>query len=155
MLGAICQQYTTQVQQQRGTPSTMQQQQLMRSRLSAAARPLPRRAPPRVRAAAAATATVAKPAAFEVMGGNVPRGDTAGAIMVVENVTIQAGERDLMTDIDWRLMAGHRVGLVGANGAGKSTLLRAMAGMRTVSFCCWDGAASGGWQGLVGGSAVG
>jgi ATPase subunit of ABC transporter with duplicated ATPase domains len=52
--------------------------------------------------------------------------------MVVEDVTIQAGVRDLLSNVSWRLMPGHRVGLVGANGAGKSTLLKCLAGMRTV-----------------------
>ena len=56
----------------------------------------------------------------------------AGAVMVVEDVTIQAGVRDLLSNVSWRLMPGHRVGLVGANGAGKSTLLKCLAGMRTV-----------------------
>jgi ATP-binding cassette subfamily F protein uup len=90
----------------------------------------PRRAPAPAAAAAAATATASAPPA--VMGANVPRGETAGAVLVVENVTLQVGERDLLTDVDWRLMPGHRVGLVGANGAGKSTLLKAMGGLRTV-----------------------
>ena len=29
----------------------------------------------------------------------------------------QAGDRDLLVDVDWTAMPGHRVGLVGANGA--------------------------------------
>ncbi len=43
------------------------------------------------------------------------------------------GDRDLLEGVDWKLMPGHRVGLVGANGAGKSTLLRCLTGQRVVS----------------------
>jgi macrolide transport system ATP-binding/permease protein len=52
--------------------------------------------------------------------------------MILDDVTLQAGERDLLEDSSWRLMPGHRVGLVGANGAGKSTLLKAIAGLRGI-----------------------
>lgn len=62
----------------------------------------------------------------------VPRGETAGAVLVLEDVTLQAGDRDLLESAEWRMMPGQRVGLVGANGAGKSTLLKTLAGLRTV-----------------------
>jgi ATP-binding cassette subfamily F protein 3 len=52
--------------------------------------------------------------------------------MFMEDVTLQAGERDLLEDSSWRLMPGHRVGLVGANGAGKSSLLKAIGGVRGI-----------------------
>lgn len=74
-------------------------------------RPL-RLAPP---AAAAATAPAAAPAAS--LESLIPRGETSGAVLVVDGVSVQAGERDLMTDVDWRVMPGQRVGLTGANGA--------------------------------------
>jgi ATPase subunit of ABC transporter with duplicated ATPase domains len=57
-------------------------------------------------------------------------GDTSGAILSVEGVTISAGERDIVADVSWRVMQDERVGLVGPNGAGKSTLLSAIAGRR-------------------------
>ncbi|GFR43392.1 hypothetical protein Agub_g4469 [Astrephomene gubernaculifera] len=60
----------------------------------------------------------------------VPRGDTAGATLVLEGVTLQAGDRDLLTDVSYRLLPGQRAGLVGANGCGKSSLLRLLAGLR-------------------------
>ncbi|MEW5302176.1 MAG: hypothetical protein WDW36_004981 [Sanguina aurantia] len=63
---------------------------------------------------------------------NIPRGETAGAAMVLEGVTVQAGDRDLLEEVEWRLMPGQRVGLVGANGAGKSTLLKCLCGTRKV-----------------------
>ena len=62
----------------------------------------------------------------------IPRGETAGAVLVVDGVTIQAGDRDLMAEVQWRVMPRQRVGLVGANGCGKSTLLRALTGQRGV-----------------------
>jgi ATPase subunit of ABC transporter with duplicated ATPase domains len=57
-------------------------------------------------------------------------GDTSGAVLAVEGVSISAGERDIVTDVTWRVMQDERVGLVGPNGAGKSTLLSAIAGRR-------------------------
>ncbi|GLI70270.1 hypothetical protein VaNZ11_015202 [Volvox africanus] len=62
----------------------------------------------------------------------VPRGETAGATLIMDGVTVQAGDRDLLSDVSWRLMPGQRAGLVGANGCGKSTLLRCLAGLRHV-----------------------
>ncbi|GIL85713.1 hypothetical protein Vretimale_13175 [Volvox reticuliferus] len=62
----------------------------------------------------------------------VPRGETAGATLILDGVTLQAGDRDLLSDVSWRLMPGQRAGLVGANGCGKSTLLRCLAGLRHV-----------------------
>ncbi|KAG2439392.1 hypothetical protein HXX76_004749 [Chlamydomonas incerta] len=62
----------------------------------------------------------------------IPRGETAGATLVLEDVTVQAGDRDLLTDVSWKLMPGQRAGLVGANGCGKSTLLRCLSGLRSV-----------------------
>ncbi|GBF92144.1 hypothetical protein Rsub_04491 [Raphidocelis subcapitata] len=114
-----------------------QQRPLRRAGAPAAARPWPRPAGARpgaaVAAAAVATAVAAPPAVANDMGvGDVPRGETAGAVALMEGITLQVGERDLLQEVDWKLMPGHRVGLVGANGAGKSTLLRAMAGLRTI-----------------------
>jgi ABC-type multidrug transport system fused ATPase/permease subunit len=69
----------------------------------------------RASATAAAPVTAAAPTSTT---DRVPRGDTAGAIMLLEDVTVQAGERDLLEGVNWRMMPGQRVGLVGANGAG-------------------------------------
>jgi ABC-type transport system involved in cytochrome bd biosynthesis fused ATPase/permease subunit len=78
---------------------------------------------------AAATAVKTKPAAQQ---HEIPRGTTAGTVLEVEGVTVSVGEVDLMVDVDWKMMPGQRVGLVGANGCGKSTLLKIMCGQRPV-----------------------
>lgn len=64
------------------------------------------------------------------LAGNTwpPEGDTAGAVFVMDGVTLSAGSRDLIDGAAWRLMPGERAGLVGVNGCGKSTLLRAITG---------------------------
>ena len=49
-------------------------------------------------------------------------------VLVLEDVTLSAGGRDLLTGATWRLLPGQRTGLVGINGCGKSTLLRALVG---------------------------
>ncbi|MFD3788157.1 ABC-F family ATP-binding cassette domain-containing protein [Streptomyces cyaneofuscatus] len=45
----------------------------------------------------------------------------------LEDVTVQAGPKTLLTHLTWQLGPGDRVGLVGVNGAGKTSLLRALA----------------------------
>ena len=49
---------------------------------------------PQVACSAAAAPAEVKPA--EQQGENIPRGDTAGANLILENVTVQAGHRDLL-----------------------------------------------------------
>ncbi|MEU3958809.1 ABC-F family ATP-binding cassette domain-containing protein [Streptomyces buecherae] len=44
----------------------------------------------------------------------------------LEDVTIQAGPKTLLTHLTWQLGPGDRIGLVGVNGAGKTSLLRAL-----------------------------
>ncbi|MGC5343717.1 ABC-F family ATP-binding cassette domain-containing protein [Streptomyces sp. DT24] len=45
----------------------------------------------------------------------------------LEDVTVQAGAKVLLTHLTWQLGPGDRIGLVGVNGAGKTSLLRALA----------------------------
>lgn len=44
----------------------------------------------------------------------------------LEDVTIQAGPKVLLTHLTWQLGPGDRIGLVGVNGAGKTSLLAAL-----------------------------
>jgi ATP-binding cassette, subfamily F, member 3 len=57
--------------------------------------------------------------------------DTGARQLVrLEHVTLgYPGATPILTGVDWSLLSGARVGLLGANGAGKSTLLKALAGM--------------------------
>jgi ATPase subunit of ABC transporter with duplicated ATPase domains len=50
-------------------------------------------------------------------------------VIVVKDLTIQAGIRTLVSEATFALHPGDKVGLVGRNGAGKTTLLRALAGL--------------------------
>lgn len=45
----------------------------------------------------------------------------------LENLSIIAGDKTLVSGLTWQLGPGDRVGLVGVNGAGKTSLLRALA----------------------------
>ena len=68
----------------------------------------------------------ARPAAL----ANPRFGDTGGAMLLVEGVSLSAGDRDIIVDANLKVNRGEVVGLVGQNGAGKSTLLSAIAGRR-------------------------
>ncbi|OLT18799.1 glycerophosphodiester phosphodiesterase [Serinicoccus sp. CNJ-927] len=49
------------------------------------------------------------------------------------DATVRVGERDLLTDVTWRIGPGDRYGVVGVNGAGKSTLLRVLLGQHPLA----------------------
>ncbi len=49
-------------------------------------------------------------------------------MIAFKHVTLRRGPRKLLEDVDLRLQAGQRVGIVGANGTGKSSLLAMMLG---------------------------
>jgi len=52
-------------------------------------------------------------------------------MILVRELSIEAGGRRLITDATFSVQAGDKVGLVGPNGAGKTTLLRTLAGARS------------------------
>ncbi len=53
-------------------------------------------------------------------------------VLELEDVTVMAGQRDLLRHVTWQLGPGERVGVVGANGSGKTTLLQLLAGILPV-----------------------
>jgi ATP-binding cassette, subfamily F, member 3 len=57
--------------------------------------------------------------------------DTGARQLVrLEHATLgYLGTAPILTGVDWSVLSGARIGLLGANGAGKSTLLKALAGM--------------------------
>ncbi len=46
----------------------------------------------------------------------------------IKNITLQIGGKELLRDASLAILAGQKVGIVGANGAGKSTLFKAITG---------------------------
>ncbi|MEV0567028.1 ABC-F family ATP-binding cassette domain-containing protein [Dactylosporangium sp. NPDC050588] len=48
----------------------------------------------------------------------------------LSKVDLRAGERTLLSEVDWLVGPGDRIAILGANGAGKTTLLRVLAGVR-------------------------
>ena len=57
-----------------------------------------------------------------------------------EKVTQTYGERIILDAIDWEILEGEKVGIVGNNGCGKSTLLEIIAGelIPTKGGCFWE-----------------
>ena len=49
-------------------------------------------------------------------------------IVRLENICFSYGEKKILSDFDFTMRTGERVGLVGANGAGKTTLLKLISG---------------------------
>jgi ABC transport system ATP-binding/permease protein len=53
-------------------------------------------------------------------------------VLDLEDVSVTAGDRTLLSDVSWQLGPGDRIGVVGVNGSGKTTLLRLLAGVLPV-----------------------
>jgi ABC transport system ATP-binding/permease protein len=49
-------------------------------------------------------------------------------VVDLENVSVSYGDKEVLTDVTWRIAPGERTGILGVNGAGKSTLLSLVAG---------------------------
>lgn len=60
--------------------------------------------------------------------------------VALRNVSVDVGEKRILSDINLTIPAGSRVGIVGPRGSGKSTLLRVLAGLQPHSGeVCLDG----------------
>jgi ATP-binding cassette subfamily F protein 3 len=71
-----------------------------------------------------AAAHVDSPFSFEFPATGIH----ARQLLKLDHATLGYGDKAILTDVDWAILAGARIGLLGPNGAGKSTLLRAIAG---------------------------
>ena len=60
--------------------------------------------------------------------------------VALRDVSVDVGEKRILSDINLTIPAGSRVGIVGPSGSGKSTLLRVLAGLQPHSGeVCLDG----------------
>ena len=50
--------------------------------------------------------------------GSITRGDTRGAALLVENVSVSRGDTQILTNVQWRVEPTAKWALVGQNGAG-------------------------------------
>lgn len=57
-----------------------------------------------------------------------PAAVSADKVLVVEEVSVGYGNRDIIDDVSFTVRRGEAVGLIGPNGAGKSTLVKAIMG---------------------------
>lgn len=57
----------------------------------------------------------------KVMGDQNLNGD--GVVIDIQQVNVRYGDKEILSDVDWKIMRGERWLLTGPNGAGKSTLL--------------------------------
>lgn len=57
-----------------------------------------------------------------------PAAVSADKVLVVEEVSVGYGDRDIIDDVSFTVRRGEAVGLIGPNGAGKSTLVKAIMG---------------------------
>ncbi len=78
-------------------------------------------------------------AAYELIANEPPPRDTVALsqlatarlgkdVVDLLDVGVSYGDREILTDIEWRIAPGERTGILGVNGAGKSTLLSLVAG---------------------------
>ena len=51
----------------------------------------------------------------------------------LQNLTFEFGARVIVSEANWSIQPGERIGLIGYNGTGKSTLLKILVGQLTPS----------------------
>jgi ATP-binding cassette subfamily F protein 3 len=53
-------------------------------------------------------------------------------LLALNNVSFSFGARPMLSEVNWQIGEGERIGLIGPNGAGKSTLLRLIMGEHSI-----------------------
>jgi ATP-binding cassette subfamily F protein uup len=78
----------------------------------------------------AATALIADepPARDGVELARIAAARLGKTVLELDDVSVTAGDRALLSHVSWQLGPGDRVGVVGVNGTGKTTLLRLLSG---------------------------
>ena len=74
-----------------------------------------------------------------------PESSLASVRLQVSNLSVQRGDRELISQFSFTVRSGEGVHLLGANGAGKTSLLRVLAGLAPAaagSFAWLDGCRS-------------
>ncbi len=56
------------------------------------------------------------------------------SLAVLEHVALGFGKKTIVEDLDLRIAAGDRIGLIGPNGSGKTSLLRLLAGEQAADY---------------------
>ena len=64
-------------------------------------------------------------------------------VLELTDVSVTAGDRQLLEDVTWQLGPGDRIGVVGVNGSGKTTLLQLMSGQLEPGGATGSGPAGG------------
>lgn len=56
--------------------------------------------------------------------------ESSDAILLLEDLTVKAGDEEILCDLSLKVGPGKRIALLGKNGSGKTTLLRVAAGLK-------------------------
>ena len=90
-------------------------------------------APAELPSAPAAVSTAATAHSAKASASHAPE-------ISLRDVSVDIGEKHILSDINLTIPAGSRVGIIGPSGSGKSTLLRVLAGLQPYSGeICLDG----------------
>jgi len=58
---------------------------------------------------------------------------STSALLHTSDLTLNAGDKLLCENLDWKIKSGERWAILGLNGAGKTSLLHTLAGLRTAT----------------------
>lgn len=69
--------------------------------------------------ALSSTAEATAPTTSAKQDDGLSRGDTRGAALLLEGISVSRGSSQILSNIDWRIEPKSKFALVGTNGAGK------------------------------------